>query len=283
MQPNNQPPTMPAPPSGGQPNMPGAIQQQANQAAAQQVAAKAKEASNQTTSQKSLLFSEIRDSMIILSDGGFRAVIACESINFDLMSNREREGIEYSYQDFLNSLVFPIQIYIRSQRVDIAPYLDRLDGLRRSQENMLLNVLMTDYIGFIDNLAEEANIMEKSFYIIIPYSPAGDAAKLVEQGKGFFGKIFGGGGPAVTKIDQTSYLKTKDELNTRVESVLSGLYQIGIQSMRLNTKQLGELYYNVYNPDTAVNQPLPNFEHLTTTYVSKGIGTPPSATPGEQA
>lgn len=287
MQPDNQPPVMSPPPTGGQPPipqnmppgqpMPGTVQQQINQTAEAQIAAKAKEANNQTTSQKSLLFSELRDGMIIMSDGGFRAVVACESINFDLMSNREREGIEYSYQDFLNSLMFPIQIYIRSQRVDIAPYLDRLDDVRKAQENMLINVLMADYIDFIDGLAQEANIMEKSFYIVIPYSPTGDATKLVEQGKGFFGRILGGSnGPTVTKIDQATYDKAKDELSNRVDSVLSGLHQVGVRGVRLGTKQLGELYYNVYNPDTAVNQPLPNFENMTTTYVRKGQGpTPP--------
>lgn len=293
MQPNNQPPVMPPTPEGspsvipaapmaaGTPVAPGTIQQQINQTADAQLAAKAKEANNQTTSQKSLLFSNLRDGMIVMSDGGFRAIIACESINFDLMSNREREGIEYSYQDFLNSLLFPIQVYIRSQRVDIAPYLDRLDDIRKSQENMLINVLMTDYIEFIDGLAQEANIMEKSFYIVVPYNPAGDAAKLVEQSKGFFSRILGGSnGPTVTKIDQATYAKAKEELNNRVESVLSGLHQIGVRGVRLDTKQLGELYYNVYNPDTAVNQPLPNFENMTTTYVRKGQGTPPQPVGG---
>lgn len=290
MQPDNQLPVMPPPPPpGGQSNLPpanppsqpsaiqvpGGIQQQIDQSTSAQLEAKAKEANNQTTSQKSLLFSELRDGMIIMSDGNFRAVVACESINFDLMSNREREGIEYSYQDFLNSLMFPIQVYIRSQRVDIAPYLERLDGVRKNQENMLINVLMTDYIDFIDGLAQEANIMEKSFYIVIPYDPV-STGKLVEQGKGFFGRIFGGGtGPTITKIDQAAYDKAKDEISNRVESVLSGLHQIGVRGMRLNTKQLGELYYNVYNPDTAVNQPLPNFENMTTTYVRKGSSTPP--------
>ena len=291
MQPNNQLPGMPLPPNGqapvpsATPPMPGAYPQPQPGAPPtdEQKAAKSKEANNQTTSQKSLMFSELRDGMIIMSDGGFRAVVACESINFDLMSNREREGVEYSYQDFLNSLMFPIQIYIRSQRVDIAPYLDRLDDTRKSQENMLINVLMADYINFIDGLAQDANIMEKSFYIIIPYSPTGDATKLVEQSKGFFGKVFGSGSSTVTKIDQETYLKVKDELSNRVESVLSGLNQIGVRGMRLNTKQLGELYYNVYNPDTAVNQPMPNFENMTTTYVRKGQGMPPANIPGGAA
>ncbi|OYW43239.1 hypothetical protein B7Z28_00970, partial [Candidatus Saccharibacteria bacterium 32-45-3] len=76
---------------------------------------------NPNSTQSSLQLSEVRDGMVIMNDGSFRSVVACKSINFDLMSDREREGIEYSYQNFLNSLNFPVQILIRSQRVDIGP------------------------------------------------------------------------------------------------------------------------------------------------------------------
>ena len=203
--------------------------------------------------------------MVVMVDGTFRAVIACKSINFDLMSDREREGVEYSYQNFLNSLNFPIQILIRSQRVDIGPYITRLLDVRRSQDNMLLGVLMDDYINFIDALSQEANIMEKSFYIVVPFFPQGDGANLIEQGKGFFGKLFAKPTNNVTKIDTKTYEKAKDEIKNRIDAVRSGLFQIGIQSVQLDTKALGELYYNFYNPDTALRQPLANFDDVTAT------------------
>ena len=268
MPPNNQqqPQATPMNPgvigSGQQPQNPGAP-------GAGQPAAKPP-ASN--TTQNSLLISEIRDGMVIMSDGSFRAVIACKSINFDLMSSREREGVEYSYQNFLNALYFPIQIFIRSQRVDIGPYIERLVNIRRSQDNMLLNVLMDDYINFIDILSQEANIMDKSFFIVVPYYPAGDINTIKEQGKGFFGKIFAQPQSTATKINKMTYDKAKDEIKNRVDSVTSGLFQIGVKSVQLNTKELGELYYNMYNPDTAVREPLGDFENVTSTYVRKGQG-----------
>lgn len=234
-----------------------------------------KPAPTPNTTQNSLLISEIRDSMVIMDDGSFRAVIACKSINFDLMSSREREGVEYSYQNFLNALYFPVQIFIRSQRVDIGPYIDRLVTIRRSQDNMLLNVLMDDYIQFIDILSEEANIMDKSFFIVVPYYPTGDINNVIEQGKGFFSRLIPSSRKAVTRIDEATYIKAKDEIKNRVDSILSGLFQIGVQSVQLNTKELGELYYNVYNPDTAVREPLGNFENTTATFVRKGEGEAP--------
>ncbi|MEP6710552.1 MAG: hypothetical protein ABJA64_02450 [Candidatus Saccharibacteria bacterium] len=234
-----------------------------------------KKPANPNTTQNSLLISEIRENMAIMKDGSFRAVIACQSINFDLMSAREREGVEFSYQNFLNSLYFPVQIFIRSQRVDIGPYIDRLVSVRKQQDNMLLNVLMDDYINFIDVLSQEANIMDKSFFIVVPYFPLGDLNNLKDQATGFFGKIFSKPANTTTKIDKVAYGKAKDEIKNRVDSVVSGLFQMGVKSVQLDTRELGELYYNVYNPDTAVREPLGNFENTTSTYVQKGTGPAP--------
>lgn len=263
--PNNQQPVQ-APGNAAQP------QQQAPGAPAQQPAPKPVQ---QNTTQNSLLISEIRDGMVIMSDGSFRAIVACKSINFDLMSSREREGVEFSYQNFLNALYFPIQIFIRSQRVDIGPYIDRLAQIRRSQDNMLLNVLMDDYINFIDVLSQEANIMDKSFFIVIPFFPSGDLSNVIEQSRGIFGKLFSKPQTTATKIDKVQYEKAKDEIKNRVDSVTSGLFQIGVKSVQLNTKEIGELYYNVYNPDTAVREPLGDFENVTSTFVRKGQGEAP--------
>lgn len=262
-------------PLGSQPAQPpvqavGGAAQPANKPAQQQP-----KPTNPNSTQNTLLISELRENMVIMKDGSFRAVVACKSINFDLMSAREREGVEYSYQNFLNSLTFPVQVFIRSQRVDIGPYIDRLVTIRRSQDNMLLNVLMDDYINFIDVLSQEANIMDKSFFIIVPYFPTGDLSNVRDQAKGFFGKLFAKQEAGPTRIDQATYEKARDEIKNRVDLVTSGLFQMGVKSVQLNTKELGELYYNVYNPDTAVREPLGNFESTTSTYVKKGEGEAP--------
>src|SRR5579862_2820794 len=100
---------------------------------------------NPNSTQNTLLISEIRDGIVIMNDGTFRAVIMCRSINFDLMSPQERESIEFSFQGFLNALYFPIQIFVRSQKVDLRPYLEKLDKMRSGESNMLLGLLMDDY------------------------------------------------------------------------------------------------------------------------------------------
>jgi len=232
-------------------------------------------ARNPNSTQNTLLFSELRDSMVIMNDGSFRAVVTCQSINFDLMSDREREAVEYSYQSFLNSLYFPAQIFVRSQRVDIAPYMDRLAKTRRDQDNMLLGILMEDYINFIGSLAEEVNIMDKVFYIVVPYYPSGDVNAIIKNSKNIFSAFFSNDKQQYIKIDQAAYQKAKDEVANRVNVVVSGLYQMGVRGTQLNTKQLAEMYYNMYNPDTAVREPLGNYEDVTSTFVRKGEGEAP--------
>ena len=222
------------------------------------------------STQSTLLISELRDNVVIMKDGSFRAVVACKSINYDLMSEMERSSVEYSYQNFLNSLKFTTQILIRSQRVDIGPYLQRLTEIRRNNDNMLLGVLMDDYISFVRILSQEANIMDKSFFIIIPYYSSPDAEKMLQQTKNFFKTFSKAKPPVVTKIDRATYDKALSELSNRVDSVMSGLFQIGIHSVRLNTRELAELYYNYNNPDTAVREPLVDFSKVATMYVKKG-------------
>ncbi|HVI60647.1 MAG TPA: hypothetical protein VM535_00650, partial [Candidatus Saccharimonadales bacterium] len=126
---------------------------------------------NPNSTQNSLQIAEVRDGIVIMNDGTYRSVVMVKSINFDLMSPQEQEAVEYSYQGFLNSLYFPIQIFIRSQKVDLQPYINKLDKIRTEHDNMLLALLMEDYITYIDDLSQHTNIMDKKFYVVIPYYP----------------------------------------------------------------------------------------------------------------
>lgn len=226
---------------------------------------------NQYSTQNFLRLATFKDNSIIMKDGSFRSVISCKSINFDLMSTAEREGVEYSYQSFLNSLYFPIQILIRSDKVDIGPYLEKLSKIRSSQDNMLLNILMDDYIRYIDYIAQEANIMDKTFYIIVNYNPNGEDLSSVKNApKNFFSSFFGNNNVEKTiKINSKTYIKAKEELQNRTDSVLNGLIQMGVNAKRLDVKQLSQLFYGFYNPDISNQQPLVDF-NIAPIYTKKG-------------
>jgi type IV secretory pathway VirB4 component len=233
---------------------------------------------NPNSTQNALLIAEVRDGIVIMSDGSFRSVLMLKSINFDLMSPQEREAVEFSYQGFLNSLYFPIQIMIRSQKVDLRPYIEKLDKIRTEHDNMLLALLMEDYIQFMSNIAQQTNIMDKRFYIVIPFIPAGlDAQKAVEASKNFISNLLGSfkNKEQQVTINEADLEAAKTELRNRVQACLSGLLQCGIQGLPLDTQELIELYYDAYNPDTATRQQLKNFNDLVAPVITKGQGEAP--------
>lgn len=231
--------------------------------------------SNPNSTQNTLQIAEIRDGIVIMSDGSYRSVVMVKSINFDLMSQQEQEAVEYSYQGFLNSLYFPVQIFVRSQKVDLQPYIEKLDKIRTEHDNMLLALLMEDYIGYIDTLSQQTNIMDKKFYVVIPFFPVASSQQALTQSKNFFsgvGAIFSKKEQHVT-INEAELENAKTELRNRVQAVLSGLLQCSIQGLPLDTQELIELYYDTYNPDTATRQKLKNFNDLTADIVLKGQGS----------
>ena len=234
------------------------------------------QAPNPNSTQNSLQIAEIRDGVVIMNDGSFRSVLMLKSINFDLMSQQEQESIEYTYQHFLNSLYFPVQIFIRSQKVDLQPYIEKLDKIRTEHDNMLLALLMDDYIGYIDALSQQTNIMDKKFYIVIPYFPHEGQMKPAGQSVSFISgvaELFGGGKKEQhVVINEADLEKAKAELRNRVQAVLSGLMQCSVQGLPLDTHELIELYYDTYNPDTATRQQLKNYDDLDTDIITKGEG-----------
>lgn len=232
---------------------------------------------NPNSTQNLLNIAEIRDGIVIMNDGSFRSVVMVKSINFDLMSPQEQEGVEFSYQQFLNSLYFPVQIFVRSQKVDLGPYIQKLDKIRAEHDNMLLALLMDDYLNYIDDLAASTNIMDKHFYVVIPYFPKEEITKPLSSSKNLLGGVFGLFNNTQTHliIDETKLEDAKTELRNRVQAVLGGLLQCGIQGLPLDTQELIELYYGVYNPDTATRQQLKNFDDLTVPIVTRGKGQAP--------
>jgi type IV secretory pathway VirB4 component len=229
---------------------------------------------NSKSTQASLLISEIKDGVVVLRDGSMRAVVLASAINFDLMSQKEQDGIEYAYQGFLNSLHFPIQIVVRSQKLDLDSYIDKLKGLRQTQDNELLAALMDDYIANIQALVEEVNIMDKQFYVVVPFFPP------VQIRSGFMSNLKQVLSPAPTvTVGEIEFQQSKAELAQRVQQVASGLTQLGVQAIPLNTQELVDLYYTAYNPDVAANQKLIEAGGMQTAVVTRGDGPNPNGRP----
>jgi hypothetical protein len=232
--------------------------------------------SNPTNStQNSLLIAEIKDGIVVMRDGSLRAVVLSSAINFDLMSQRDPDGVELAYQGFLNALHFPIQILIKSQRMDLDNYIAKLQQLEQNQDNPLLADLMADYIGNIKSFVDEVNIMDKQFFVVVPYFPTlnvtkGNIATSIVNAFKPIGTI---------TLESGQFEQAKTELRQRVQQVASGLVQMGLRAIPLNTQELIDLYYASYNPDVAQNQKLIDAAQLQTATVTKGAGRtdPPMA------
>lgn len=209
------------------------------------------------STQQFLDIAEIKDDCVILRDGTMRAVLLASSINFALKSEDEQNAVIEAYIRFLNNLSFSLQIVIQSRELNISSYLEYLNQKEKEQTNRLLKAQTSDYIGYIKELTSIGKIMNKRFYVVIPYSPLSD------KHKGFFSLLGESLKPATSiKLKEKSFLQYKDLLGRRVESVMNGLEAMGVKSTRLDTQSLIELYYNTYNPETSKNQGLADVNKL---------------------
>ena len=236
------------------------------------MAAKPSTTHTSKSTQNSLLISEIKDGVVVMKDGSLRGVVLGSAINFELMSPQEQDAVEFSYQNFINSLHYPVQIVIQSRKIDLDGYLEKLDGLRNEQPNELLGFLMEDYIANIRALIEEVNIMDKQFYIVVPYFPPVEGKNNVSLIAGLQEAFTPT--PSIT-VSEEDYQKYKTELSQRMALVTSGLTQVGIRAIALGTQELIDLYYGWYNPDVATNEKLIDASQLMTPVVQKGEGVAP--------
>jgi len=210
-----------------------------------------------SSTQKYLPIAGIRNDCVILKDGSLRAVILCSSINFALKSETEQKSIISGYIQFLNSLEWPIQIVIQSRKLNIDPYLEKLSQLEKEQTNELLKIQTKEYINFVRELVQLGEIMTKKFFIVVPYNPLGDVKRSFFER---FFEIFKA--PSLIKMKREKFERYRAELFKRVDFIISGLANIGINAVPLDTQSLIELFYNVYNPVESVFQKVEKIEKL---------------------
>ncbi len=187
---------------------------------------------------------EIRDGVLLLRDKSLRAVLMASSVNFALKSNDEQDAIVLQYQNFLNSLDFSVEFFVQSRKLNIEPYLDTLRDRQKSEFNELMKIQISEYIEFVKTFVDSANIVSKSFYVVIPFSPL--AANKNDGFKSAFASLTSRGEKKT--VDDTKFQEYKTQLYQRVDAVRQGLIRTGVRMVPLNTEELIELYYGLYNP-----------------------------------
>ncbi len=211
--------------------------------------------------QEIIPIADIRDNLVVLKNGELRTVLKVSGVNFDLLSNREREQTLYAFQTFLNALDFPIQIVVQSRPVNLEPYIEKLKKLAPEQPTEALRVETFEYISFIQQLGRMGTLMDKSFYVIVSYAP------IPVHPKGIWQKLVSIFSGPPKEVILRRYQEAKRKLMERTRVVATGLAGMGLEVAQLTDPELVELFFSCYNPGSQVKngEALEELESLWTT------------------
>jgi type IV secretory pathway VirB4 component len=198
---------------------------------------------SQTSAQNFIPIRDIKDGVVILKDGKMCMVLLASSINFALKSTDEQTAILRQFQSFLNTIDFSLQIYLQSRRLDINPYLAQLASLESKQDNDLMRIQLREYMDFVRTFTTEVDVMSKSFFVVVPYSP------LSVDIKSNFSSMLSGTKKKETHSDER-FAEHRVQLEQRISVVEQGLNRVGVRTAVLQNDELVELYYHIFNPDS---------------------------------
>lgn len=230
------------------------------------------------STQQSIDIAGVKDGIVIMKDGSYRLILKVNAVNFSLKSEAEQNSLIFQYQGFLNSLHFPIEIVIRSKRLDLTPYLRSIADLANSQTNELIKIQTGDYVDFVGKLINLANIMKKNFYVCISYVP------ITVKKVGFFDQIFNKGTQNFDhlKISDQEYNTYTEKIQERANIVASGLGGMGLHCAQLSSEEIIELFYEIYNPDVASKERLSDAAVLASPVITSASEASESITSGHE-
>lgn len=197
------------------------------------------------STQDFLELEEIKDGLIVLKNKTLRAVLSVSSLNFALKSEEEQNSILFQFQNFLNSLDFSCQILVQSRKLNMIGYLDRLEEIEKSEENELLKKQISEYRKFIDSLVQKGSIMQKNFYVIVPFS--------ILETKGLTALQKGKQLKKAAPLSKQEFELSKSQLMQRVEFTILGLRGFGVNAVPLNSLELTEFFWATHHPLEAEN------------------------------
>ncbi len=195
-------------------------------------------------------FIEIEDidhDLVLFVDGSAAVVIATTAVNFGLLSEKEQESLIFAYAGLLNSLSFPIQVVIKSQQKDITAYIKLLEDAEQKQKNPKMKTSIHSYRGFIESTVKEKNVLDKKFYLIIPFSSLelGVSANV----------LFGSKKRGLPYPKEYVYERALTVLIPKKDHLLRLIGRLGLRGEQMNNERLVKLFFTSYNPGA----PMPTF------------------------
>ena len=186
-----------------------------------------KKSNKPQSSRRQIQIEGVRDGILMLPDNEYRLALESSSINFELMSEDEQDALIDTYQTFLNSLNTPFQITVRIRELDMDKYLEGFRARLNDKDEKIYKDQAENYIEFVSGLVTNNKILTRKFYVILPYkSSDGDFAVIKEQ------------------------------LKLNADIVAKGLGRLGMQTRKLSSIEVLDLFYSFYSPGQAKRQPL---------------------------
>ena len=225
-----------------------------------------------STTQEHLDILDISRDLVLIKDGSAALIIQVSAVNFDLLSEEEQEAIIYAYAGLLNSLTFPIQILVKSQKKDVSNYLKLLKEREDATTSINKKQQISQYREFITQIVKEGNVLDKKFYCIIPFSrielglQASNPLSLKKHTELPYDKAY--------ILD-----KALTVLNPRKDHLIRQFADVGLIAKQLNTQELIQLFYNAYNPDQAKEKTITQAERFDSPMVQSKLSTTPDSKP----
>ncbi len=205
------------------------------------------------STQEHLDIEDIRDDYVVLKTGGVVAVIQTTAVNFDLLSEIEQDAMIGAFAMLLNSLTFPIQVLVRSKRLDISKYIDLVYKVEQQQKDPLLKFQAEAYRKFVQDLIQTNDVLDKKFYVAIP-SALTTAKELGASPLDPIWRLFGMHKRQTSVNVEQALKRANNELPPKIDHVIKEYNRIGVRSKRLGTQELVELFFDIYNPSSIHGQ-----------------------------
>jgi hypothetical protein len=230
-----------------------------------------KNAKNLPPTQDHINIETIKNDLVVLKNGIVALVLSTSAVNFDLLSEPEQDAKIMAFAQLLNSLTHSFQILIRTKKVNITGYLDYLAQYENKQQSSGLKRQMAIYRKFVRNLIVKNEILDKSFYIVIPYRAP--VLSKTDPKKQLLGKE-----EKITNIDKIME-QAHSYLNPKRDHIVKQLSRMGLTAHQLDTKELLELYFEIYNP----NSPISEIEGQSSLHNQPTIATRYKENPNEES
>ncbi len=206
------------------------------------------------TTQEHLEIEDIKDNFVVLKSGAVSAVLSTTAVNFDLLSEIEQDAMISAFSMLLNSISFPVQIVIRSKKLDISKYLEKVQRVERRVEDPLLKSQAQSYRKFVQDVIEKNEVLDKKFYVVVSEGGSFSAAKGANPFDWVL-VLFGFHNKRRSKINVDRALESsRAELIPKIEHISSEFNRLGVKARQLSTQELVELYFDIYNPSTIHGQ-----------------------------